>query len=181
MVGFGGYQGKALYWRNNCAEYGRQSAFPLSLEPGNYKLTYAMAAWKESPSYKVSIVNASTGSILASSSAINASPNANGNTSANLSSTILRELDFTVETKAKYVIRFADATTTGGYHEYLLLECSLARVQDTPTKTIDAIDTADGEVKEVYDLQGRRTSTRTVGKGLRIIRTSDGKTIKVLN
>ena len=45
MQGFNGYQGKAIYWREDRAEYGMQSAFPLSIEPGNYKLTYAMAAW----------------------------------------------------------------------------------------------------------------------------------------
>jgi hypothetical protein len=125
MSGFTGYQGKAVYWRNKSVEYGRQTDYPLTLEPGDYTLTYAMAAWKESPKYKVQIISKSTSSSIATSAVQTASPNANGSSSANVSTAKSNELKFTVTTAGNYVISFSDATTTGGYHEFLLLECKL--------------------------------------------------------
>ena len=35
-------------------------------------------------------------------------------------------------------------------------------------------------IKLVYDLQGRRVASSAIGKGLRIVRTADGKARKVL-
>ena len=55
MAGFTGYQGKALYWRTTSAEYGRLSNYKLTLEPGNYVLVFATAAWKGSPTYQAKI------------------------------------------------------------------------------------------------------------------------------
>ena len=178
MVGFQGYQGKALYWRNSCAEYGRQSAFPLSLTPGKYKLAFAMAAWKEKPEYKVSVVNAQTGATVAASEQFYAEPNANGSTSANVSSAVSRELSFTVESKGDYVVSFNDVTTWGGYHEFLLLECIL--ISEGTVEAIDDVDGFGSNIKLVYDLQGRRVASSAIGKGLRIVRTADGKARKVL-
>jgi hypothetical protein len=94
--GFTGYQGKALYWRNKSVEYGRQTAYPLTLEPGDYTLTYAMAAWKESPKYKVQIINTKDNSTLATSAVHTATPNASGSSSANLLSAKENQLKFTV-------------------------------------------------------------------------------------
>ena len=173
MVGFGGWQGKGLYWRNTSCEYGRQAAFPLTLDPGNYKLTWVMAAWKEAPTYKAQMLPLSGGSALATSAVYTAKPNAYGSTTADLSSAEQHTLEFTVQTKGNYVISFQ--TATGGYLEYLLLDC---RVTRETTEGIQ-LTSADGEkTTVVYDLNGmRRLQT---ARGLNIIRTSDGKTRKVL-
>lgn len=173
--GFTGYQGKALYWRNSSAEYGRQAQWPLTLEPGSYKLTYAMAAWKESPRYKVSIINATTGKAVASSSTYTASPNANGNTAANLSSAQKRELEFEITAKDKYIIQFSDQTSTGGYHEFLLLECRINAIIPVGITTAKLDDVP---VHDIFDVSGLRRST--MRPGINIVRTSDGKTLKVL-
>ena len=127
MAGFGGYQGKGLYWREKNAEYGRQTDYPLVLTKGDYTLSYAMAAWKGTPKYKVSILDAATDKAIATSTVFTASPNANGKSSANLSSAILRTLEFSIPADGNYVISFID--TTGGFDEYLLLECSLRIVE----------------------------------------------------
>ena len=127
MAGFSGHQGKAIYWRNDCAEYGRQTSYPLTLEPGSYKLTFAMAAWKGTPSYNVLVLSA-TGTAVATTATFTATPNANGSTSASVASAQDRELEFEITEKGKYVIKFADKTTGGGYHEFLLLECRVNQV-----------------------------------------------------
>ena len=175
FVGFTGYQGKALYWRDNCAEYGRQANYRLTLAPGSYKLTYAMAAWKESPKYKVQILNLSTGKAIAASQTFTAAPNAGGNTSANISSAVARELEFTIADQGNYVVRFADATTTGGMHEFLLAECRINNVTPSGIQLVDA----DGQQRTtIYDASGRQREQ--MGRGLNIIRTADGRTKKII-
>ena len=136
MSGFGGYQGSALYWRNNCAEYGRQEQYPLTLHEGSYELTFVMAAWKEQPSYKVSILDAN-GNVVAASEVLAATPNANGNNGADLSGTERHTLSFDISETGKYVISFTDATSWGGYHEFLLLECRLKTINADSDLTAD--------------------------------------------
>jgi hypothetical protein len=51
-----------------------------------------------------------------------------------------------------------------------------------PAGIIDLM--ADGEepgIELVYDLNGRRVDSRTIGRGIRIVRTADGKTRKVVS
>ena len=174
FVGNGGYQEKALYWRNNSAEYGRQTAYPLTLEPGSYKLTFAMAAWKESPKYKVQILSAN-GSAVATSEVYTAAPNANGNTTANLSSAVKRELDFDITSKGKYIISFTDATTTGGYHEFLLLECRLTAVALAGINNVAVSEPRSGVA--IYSASGLRR--QSLEKGLNIVVGADGVTRKI--
>ncbi|MGX8697808.1 MAG: hypothetical protein ACSW8D_15625, partial [Prevotella sp.] len=173
--GFTGHQGKALYWRNDRAEYGRQTAYPLTLEPGSYKLTYAMAAWKESPKYKVQVLDATTGSAVASSAVFTASPNANGSQSATVSSAQNRELTFDIANAGNYVISFTDQTSSGGYHEFLLLECFLNATVPSGIKVTDATGQ---ESFTIYDASGRQRNG--MGSGLNIIRTADGQTRKIM-
>ncbi|MBO7466250.1 MAG: glycosyl hydrolase family 98 [Bacteroidaceae bacterium] len=174
FAGFTGHQGKALYWRNVCAEYGRQTAFPLTLTPGTYKLTFAMAAWKESPRYKVSIISSSSGKAIASSATYSAVPNANGSQSANVSAAQNRVLEFNVTEADKYIIRFSDETSSGGFHEFLLLECKLNSVIPAEIIEMDFLNTVTG----IYDISGNKRIE--LGYGINIVRTSDGKVKKVL-
>ena len=136
MSGFGGYQGKALYWRNNCAEYGRQEQYPLTLSEGSYELTFAMAAWKGQPSFKVSILDAK-GNVVAASDVLAATPNANGNNGADLSSAEHQTLSFDISETGKYIISFTYATSWGGFHEFLLLECRLKTISANSDLTAD--------------------------------------------
>ena len=174
MVGFGGYQGKGLYWRNTSAEYGRQSAFPLNLEPGSYKFIWAMAAWKGTPKYKASILSSDTGSTLITSAELTATPNADGSTTANLSTAKKQELEFTVSQKGKYIISFQ--ASGGGYQEFLLLDCRVSKIDDGTG--IQLVNAANGESTAVYDLNGRRVSNES--KGMLILRSADGKTRKII-
>ena len=173
MVGFGGYQGKGLYWRNTSAEYGRQGAFPLSLEPGTYKLTWAMAAWKEAPRYKASVLNAD-GQALATSAMLTAAPNAQGSTTANLATAKTQELEFTVAQKGQYIVSFQAAGT--GYQEFLLLDCRLKMTSgDTG---LQLVNMASGEATQVYDLRGHRVGSDA--RGMLIVRQADGTTRKII-
>ena len=147
MSGFTGYKGRALYWRNDCAEYGRQDDFPLALQPGSYELTFATAAWKESPSFRVEIAPVSDGSPsdpIARSDVFAATPNAAGSLAADVSGAELRTFRFDVAEPGRYVIRFKDATTWGGFHEFLLLDCRLKSLAATTDLAADGFHVWNG-------------------------------------
>ena len=172
FVGFTGYQSKGLYWRIGRAEYGMQSAYPLSLEPGNYKLSYAVAAWKATPQYKVSIINKSNAKVVATSTVHSATPNANGSTSANLSAASLHELAFDITEAGNYVIRFQN--NGSGYDEFLLLEC---RINGKPNSIEEVLNTP-SVPKAIYDIHGVRHET--LQRGLNIVMMQDGTVRKLM-
>jgi len=159
FTGFTGYQGKALYWRDGYAAYGYQDAYKLHLEPGDYKLLSVMAAWKGSPSYKTQILK-SNGTIIKESSSITASPNANGSTSANISSAQEKTLKFTIAEAGDYIIKYL-MTSSGGMQEYLLAGCSLHTVPD-PSAIELVGEESDGETL-IFDLMGRPASASQKG------------------
>lgn len=175
--GFTGHQGKALYWREVCAEYGRLSGFPLKLEPGDYKLTFCNAAWKESPKYQARILDAKD-NVIAESDTYTSAPNVNGNTAGNIASAKNYELEFKIETAGNYIISFINKSNSSVYDEYLLAECKINKIND-PT-AIDLIngDMATSQPVEIYNLQGIRQNELT--KGINIVRMADGKVRKVL-
>jgi hypothetical protein len=175
--GFTGYQGKALYWRVGYAEYGRQAAYPLNLAAGTYKLTYANAAWKGAPQYKAQILD-TNGSIIAESASHSATPNANGNTGANLTSAKEYELEFTVETAGKHFIRFTTINPGGNFDEHLLLQCKInSAPQADAIESVITNDT-DARIVGIYNMQGIKLDS--MQPGINIVKTSDGKTRKIL-
>ena len=169
--GFVGYQGKALYWRENCAEYGRQTKYPLTLTPGSYKLTFACAAWKGTPKYKAQILT-SAGTEVAASPFYSATPNANGNSNANLTTAKTYELEFDIVEEGKYVISFVNNGT--GFSEFLLLEC---RINTTATG-INLARQETAQPVKFFDLEGREMPT--LRRGANIIVLSNGSTRKVV-
>ena len=175
FAGFTGYQGKALYWRNDGADYGNQSAHPLKLEEGSYKLTFAMAAWKGTPKYKAQILDTS-GNIIAESKTYNATPNANGNTGANVTSAKTYELEFDITKKSNYIILFDDVTTDGGFHEFLLLECRINTVEKPNSINTVNSDTDDAIIG-IYNTAGIRQET--LQPGFNIIKKANGTAVKV--
>lgn len=173
FAGFTGYQGKALYWRENYAEYGRQAKYPLTLDEGKYILTFASAAWKGTPQYRVQVLD-SKNTVVAESSAYPATPNANGNTAANISAAKSYELPFTIKQKGNYIVRFY--TPSSGYDEYLLLECRINT--DGVPDGINSPSWADASTPAgIYTITGVKVNS--MQPGLNIIRTADGKTHKV--
>ena len=176
MVGFGGWQNKALYWRNTSCEYGQQNAYPLTLEPGDYEMTWAMAAWKGAPTYKASILPKGSSTELATLTTLTAAPNANGSTTSNLASAKKQKLEFTVKTKGSYVISFKSATD--GYLEYLLLDCRVKMLKnDTGIDDTYLEPTAN---HHYYDMQGRPVTSPRKGQVI-ILRSADGKSKKIIN
>ena len=130
FTGFTGWQGKALYWREDCADYGRLTDYPLTLSRGWYKLSFVTAAWKGTPKYKAQILNLATGTVVKESAVYTAQPNANGNTSADISSAKMYSITFQIESEGNYVISFVNAENGGGFEEFLLAECSLNTTSD---------------------------------------------------
>ena len=178
LAGFTGHQGKGLYWRNGYAQYGQQTASPLTLAAGAYKLTFAMAAWKGTPTYKAQVLDAA-GNVVAESNAYTATPNVNGNTAGTVTAAKNYELPFTIDTAGNYTVRFVNtSSTSGGHIEFLLLEC---RVNTDPTA--DGIDTpaaAPSVAREagIYSPSGIRLTA--LQPGLNIVRMSDGTVRKVM-
>lgn len=175
MTGFAGHQGAGLYWRDNSADYGRQSSYLLTLEPGSYKLKFAMAAWKGTPQYNAQILKASTSSAIATSTTYTAAPNADGNNTASVASAVWREMPFEVTEAGNYVVKFNDQTTYGGLHEFLLLQCKVC----APVATgINVVDRETVRPAGIYSLSGIRRES--LQPGLNIIISADGKMRKVL-
>ena len=172
FAGLTGYQGKAFYWRNTSAEYGRLADYPLNLEPGNYELTYAMAAWKNSPQYQVNILS-SSGSTVKSSTTYTAAPNINGDYSGDISAAQRRTLAFEIKTKGRYIIQFKDKSSSEGYHEFLLAECRIRNL--TPSGIVGV--NRDTQPEGLYDLHGRRVGSEA--RGVLILRLADGTTRKI--
>ncbi|MDE6551494.1 MAG: glycosyl hydrolase family 98 [Muribaculaceae bacterium] len=173
---FKGYQGKALYWRNSRAEYGAINNYRLNLEPGEYKLTFAMAAWKLSPKYNVTIRNADKNTEVAQSEVFTTTVDVNGNTSADVSAEEQHEFKFTVPEKGNYIIRFNDKSTVGGYHEFLLLECKLNHTGDSAVEGI--YDGHSNVPAGIYTPQGIKVSS--MQSGLNIVIEADGTVRKVM-
>ena len=177
FTGFNGYQGAAFYWRNGNAEYGKLSGHPLKLAAGSYKLTFAQAAWKESPRYKVQILNTNEKAI-AESSTYTAAPNANGSTVANVASAKTYELPFDITTAGNYIIRFVNMTTGGTFQEFLLLECRINTVEKEEPDGIASLSSDSKSSAGIYSITGMKQ--QSLQPGLNIIRTPEGKARKVL-
>ena len=173
--GFTGYQGKALYWREKTCEYGRQSAYRLALEPGKYTLTFATAAWKESPRYKAQVLSLQ-GSALATMASCSATPNAAGSTSANVSSAQLNKLQFEVKNAGNYVISFSNLDVVGGYDEFLLLACTLKQDID-PSAIATLVVEDDDNIDRIFNTAGQEMET--MQSGMNIIQLRSGRTKKV--
>lgn len=169
--GFTGYQGKALYWRESRAEYGYHKSYPLNLQPGEYRLSFAMAAWKLTPKYNVQILPAS-GSAIAQKTQLQAAPNANGNTAANVSSAEIQTLDFTIEKAGKYYISFRNAGS--GFDEFLLLHCALKLI---PSEDGIHILESEETPMQIFGIDGNLRES--LQPGINIVRQGNGVTKKV--
>ena len=82
-----------------------------------------MAAWKATPKCYVEILDASDNSI-AESEAFTASPNADGQKTADVSSAEARELPFVITKDGNYKIRFINKDGAD-WSEFLLLDCKV--------------------------------------------------------
>ncbi len=175
FAGFIGFQGKGLYWRDNCAEYGRQSNYPLKLTAGSYILTYNMAAWKKTPNFKVQILDSSD-HVVAESDIFDATPNADGNKSADLSSAETRELPFDISQAGNYIISFKNTSTfNADYYEFLLMNCVITK-REVPN-SIKVVNEGTGNSYTIYGAGGEQRSA--IKQGFNIIRTSDGRVKKI--
>ena len=171
--GLTGYQGKALYWRTTSAEYGRQTAYPLTLQPGNYELVFVMAAWKGTPTYQAKILN-SSGTALKTSATLTAKPNINGNAAGNISSAARQTLSFEVKKAGNYVIQFKEVGS--GMQEFLLAECRLRNL--SLLDGIGNVDVAGRMPMGIYSPSGVRI--QQLQHGLNIVVGADGKVRKVV-
>ena len=175
FAGFVGYQGKALYWRGTSAEYGRLTNYPLNLEPGNYELVFAMAAWKGAPTYQAKILT-SSGSSVATTASLKAAPNINGNNAGDVSSAVRQSLPFEVTKSGKYIIQFKNAVTSGDMKEFLLTECRLRFLSSaTGITNVPAVRPLS---EGIYSPSGLRLDQ--LQRGLNIVVGPDGKTRKVM-
>ncbi len=177
FTGMTGYQGKALYWRTTSAEYGRLNNYLLTLEPGNYQLVFAMAAWKGTPNYQARILS-SSGAAVKTSATLKASPNVNGNYAGDLSPAQRNTLDFEITNKGNYIIQFREVGS--GMQEYLIAECRLRYLgNDTAIRDIMA-NGQSSRINSTYDLNGRKSTNGQLHKGINIVIDADGHTHKVL-
>lgn len=173
FAGLIGYQGKALYWRTNYAEYGRLANYKLNLQPGKYQLIYVTAAWKGAPTYQANILN-SSGTSIKSSVVHTAKPNIEGNAAGDISSAVRNTLDFEVTTKGNYIIQFKESGS--GMQEFLLAEC---RIRDLSQVTgITTVHATNRWPQGIYSPAG--VHRKSLQHGLNIVVDADGNTKKVM-
>ena len=87
-----------------------------------------------------------------------------------MSSAVRNTLDFDITTKGNYIIQFK------GSSEFLLAEC---RVRKANTTGIENVVTEGQSATEgIYNLSG--VKSEQLKRGLNIIRTADGRTIKII-
>ncbi len=173
FAGLIGYQGKALYWRTNYAEYGRLANYKLNLQPGKYQLIYVTAAWKGAPTYQANILN-SSGTSIKSSVVHTAKPNIEGNAAGDISSAVRNTLDFEVTTKGNYIIQFKESGS--GMQEFLLAEC---RIRDLSQVTgITTVHATSRWPQGIYSPAG--VHRKSLQHGLNIVVDADGNTKKVM-
>jgi hypothetical protein len=173
FAGLIGYQGKALYWRTNYAEYGRLTNYKLNLQPGKYQLIYVTAAWKGAPTYQANILN-SSGTSIKSSVVHTAKPNIEGNAAGDISSAVRNTLDFEVTTKGNYIIQFKESGS--GMQEFLLAEC---RIRDLSQVTgITTVHATSRWPQGIYSPAG--VHRKSLQHGLNIVVDADGNTKKVM-
>jgi len=171
FTGLTGYQGKALYWRTTSAEYGRQSSYPLTLQPGNYQLVFAMAAWKGTPTYQARIIR-SNGAAVKASATITAKPDLNGNGAGNISTAERQTLNFEVTAEGNYIIQFKEIGS--GMQEFLIAEC---RLRDLNTTGITTVNAASRWPRGIYGPTG--VHRQALQPGLNIVVDADGNVKKV--
>jgi hypothetical protein len=134
-------------------------SYPLALEARSYNVTFAMAAWKGSPTYKAVVESLDGKTVLARSeeyTALSPTPMAaRPPTSVRQPSTTL---PVTVTTPGNYVIRFDCTSTSGSFSEFLLAECNVrADLADglSPDLTFSSSE-GDGNI---YDISGRKVAS----------------------
>ena len=134
-----------------------------------------MAAWKETPRYRARILN-SNNSVVAESPLYTATPNANGNTSANLTTAKQYELAFDITQKGNYIISFANNGT--GFDEFLLLECRINTVVSDGIFLATNENGEDISKAKIYNTSG--VQLPSLQKGMNIIVYPNGNTRKII-
>ena len=106
------------------------------------------------------------------SSIHSATPKADGNTSANLTSAKTYTLEFQITEAGNYIINFMN--NGSGFDEFLLLECRLN------TYIPDGIEVARATqgTPALFDLTG--VQQKHLRRGVNVVRTSDGRVHKVV-
>ena len=120
------------------------------------------------------ILNRANNQVLAASEVYSATPNADGNTSADLTSAKKCELPFEITQEGNYIISFINNGT--GFDEFLLLDCC---VKATGSSGILLPSTASKLPMGIYSPTG--VKRQSLQRGLNIVITQDGKTRKVIH
>lgn len=184
--GFSGDFTKALYWCSRDTEIGYASfgelitdymtadgsvdeaslpdgveadELSLYLKPGKYNVSFKMAAWKGTPTFKFTVVNLNDlDTPLAQFLDYKATPNMDGKT-GKVSGVATYETDFTVETEGYYAMRFE--AQAAPWQEYLLAD---VKVITMPSKAAyynglvqEACENAAIVLDECFELEGAET------------------------
>lgn len=168
----------AFYFRTGTAvgyvSYGEESAHRLYLEPGNYTLSYSTVGWKAKPNVIAYINTASGAKVTQLISTPKTSVSANGS-SARITETTDKELDFTITTAGNYVLKWTIAAASNGLNEALLGNVKLVRHDDEEETAIPLITNESSTTSPViYNIHGQRLNH--LQRGVNIV---DGKKIMV--
>ena len=147
-----------FYFRAGTADvgyvnYGEESGYRLTLDPGKYTLSYSIVGWKAKPSITASVQRVGGEVAAQLSSAPTAFVSSNGSTSRITQSTD-EQLSFEVAEKGDYILKWQLPKASSGYTEALLGNVRLVCNNTTGIATPVQLEETSGS--EVFDLFGRK-------------------------
>lgn len=152
-------------------DYGEESDYRLTLQPGQYTLSYSVVGWKALPLVTGIVAKASGGNVKTLSSKPTSYVSENG-ASSRITKTTDFDLDFEITEAGNYLLRWGISKSTGGLNEALVGNIRLTRHADSGTEHLQSPVATPSPVVGIYDLQGRQI--RQLQKGMNVIREADG-------
>lgn len=172
----------AFYFRTGTAasgyvSYGEETNHRLSLEPGNYTLSYSVVGWKATPSV-VAYVQKVPGSNVKMIASKPTTYVSESGSSVRITKSTDFSMDFEITATANYLLKWTISKASSGMNEALLGNVKLVKKSDTGGEDaiIFAMDNEQDTPSEIYDLCGRRLNQ--LQKGINIVKIN-GVTKKI--
>lgn len=149
----------AFYFRTGTAAagyvaYGEEANHRLTLDPGEYSLYFSTEGWKAKPTITAYVQTTGGAEVASVDATPQAYVSANGS-SARITSTTDKQIDFTVTETGNYILKWEVAKAVGGLNEALVGNIRLVRHEDTGITPIASERTM---TNVLYDASGRKVN-----------------------
>ena len=145
-----------FYFRTGTADvgyvtYGEETGYRLTLEPGNYTLSYSIVGWKALPTVTASVQRVGDKEVARLAAAPTAFVSTSGSGSR-ITQTTDKQFSFEVTEKGDYVLKWQVPRASANFTEALLGNVRL--VLNDPTGIVTPVQLEGNNSNEVYDIFG---------------------------